>query len=82
MMISIEVEEGKLIERLLNRSKESGRPDDRQEEIIKKRLGIYQNRTSCIKDFYKSLGKFESIDGNGEIDVIFDKICSVISKYN
>jgi adenylate kinase len=82
LMISIEVEENKLIERLVNRSKESGRPDDRQEEIIRKRLSIYHSRTSCIKDYYKSLGKFESIDGNGEIDVIFDKICTVITKYN
>ena len=60
---------------------ESGVTDDRKEEIIRKRLEIYHDRTHVIKDFYKSLGKFESIDGNGEIDVIFDKICSVIGKY-
>ncbi len=82
LMISIEVEESLLIERLINRSKESGRPDDRQEDIIKKRIEIYHNRTSCIKEFYKSQGKFESINGNGEIDIIFDKICLVIAKYN
>jgi len=82
LMISIEVDEDVLIERLINRSKETGRPDDRQEDIIRKRLEIYRTRTSCIKEFYQSEGKFEAIDGNGEIDVIFDKICSVIAKYN
>ncbi len=81
LMISIEVDEILLVERLMNRSKESGRPDDRQEDIIKKRIDIYHSRTSCIKDFYKSRGKFESINGNGKIDVIFNRICEVIDKY-
>ena len=81
LMISIEVDETQLIERLMNRSKESGRPDDRQEDIIKKRIEIYHSRTSCIKEFYKSQGKFESINGNGEIDAIFSRMCEVIDKY-
>ena len=82
VMISMFVEEGKLLERLINRAMESGRPDDREEEIIYKRIEIYNETTACVKDYYKSLGKYESIDGNGEIDVIFDKICNVIDKYN
>ncbi len=81
VMISLEVEENKLIHRLIKRSEQSGRPDDREEEIIKKRIGIYNQRTACVKDYYKSLGKFEAVDGNGEIDVIFDKICTIIEKY-
>ncbi|MFC2151225.1 adenylate kinase [Bacteroidota bacterium] len=82
VMISLEVEEIKLIERLINRSKESGRPDDRKEEIIQKRIQIYNQRTAQVKDYYKSLGKYEPINGIGEIDVIFDEICSIIEKYS
>ncbi|MCK5028569.1 MAG: adenylate kinase [Bacteroidales bacterium] len=81
VMISLEVEENKLIDRLIKRSEQSGRPDDREEEIIRKRIGIYNQRTACVKDYYKSLGKYEAVDGNGEIDVIFDKICTIIEKY-
>lgn len=81
LMISMFVDEGILIKRLLNRAEESGRPDDREAEIIHKRIGIYNETTACVKDYYKSLGKYESIDGNGKIDVIFDKICTVIDKY-
>jgi adenylate kinase len=81
VMISLEVEENKLIHRLIKRSEQSGRPDDREEEIIKKRIGIYNQRTACVKDYYKSLGKYEAVDGNGEIDVIFDEICTIIEKY-
>jgi len=82
VLISIEVDENILIERLQNRAKESGRADDREKEIIQKRIQIYFKKTSCIKDFFKSQGNYESVDGNGEIDVIFDKICGVIEKYN
>lgn len=81
VMISLDVREDELIERLNNRAKESGRPDDRAEDIIKKRIEIYNNRTALITDFYKSLGKYESINGNGEIDSIFGDICKAIEKY-
>lgn len=81
VMISLDVQEYELIERLNNRAKESGRPDDRAEDIIKKRIEIYNNRTALIADFYKSLGKYESINGNGEIDSIFADICKAIEKY-
>lgn len=81
LMISIEVEHSEIIERLTQRAKESGRPDDRQKEIIQKRIEIYNQRTAKVGDYYKSLGKFESINGNGEIDVIFDEICRTIEKY-
>lgn len=81
VMISLDVNKKVLEERLINRSKESGRPDDRKEEIIKKRIGIYNKRTALVADYYKSLGKYQSINGNGEIDVIFDNICEVIEKY-
>ena len=81
VMISLELEENALVERLMNRSRESGRPDDSKEEIIRKRIEIYNQRTAHIKDYYKSLGKFESVNGIGEIDVIFDKICTTIEKY-
>ncbi|MBU8892813.1 MAG: adenylate kinase [Bacteroidales bacterium] len=82
VMISLELEENDLVERLKNRSKESGRPDDSKEEIIWKRIEIYNQTTVQIKDYYKSLGKYESVNGIGEIDVIFDKICAIIEKYS
>jgi adenylate kinase len=81
VLISIEVNEDILIERLVNRAKKSGRPDDRQKDIIQKRIQIYHQKTSCVKEYYKSQGKLETVNGNGEIDSIFDKICEVIEKY-
>jgi len=81
VMISLETDEKAIIERLTSRYNNSARPDDKSEDIIKKRIAIYNTNTIILKDYYKSMGKCESVYGIGEIDVIFDKICSIIERY-
>ena len=81
VMILLHVEENILIERLLKRAEESGRLDDQSEEIIKKRLKIYTERTEILKEYYKLAGKQESVYGIGKIDIIFEKICDIIERY-
>jgi len=81
VMISLETDEKVIIERLVQRYHESGRPDDQRLDIIKKRIAIYNSNTKIVKDYYKKKGKCESVCGIGEIDVIFDKICSIIERY-
>ncbi len=80
-VISLDVPENMLIERLLNRGKETGRTDDNH-EVIKARLEVYQNQTSPLKDKYIKEGKLFNVDGVGEKDQIFSRICEVIEKVN
>jgi adenylate kinase len=77
VLIDLSVDEKELIDRLLIRGKTSGRSDDNI-ETIKKRLDVYQQQTSPIKDFYKKLNKFSSVDGIGTIEDIFSRISAVI----
>jgi len=81
VMISLDVEENVLINRLINRAKESGRPDDRKKEIIQKRIGIYEDRTAVVSDYYKKINKYQSVNGDGKIDVIFERICETIERF-
>ncbi|MGM0503404.1 MAG: adenylate kinase [Bacteroidota bacterium] len=81
VMISLETDEKAIIERLTHRYNNSGRPDDKSIDVIKKRIAIYNTNTKILKDYYKSMGKCESVYGIGKIDVIFDKICSIMEKY-
>jgi len=81
VMISLETNEKAIIERLYSRYNNSARADDKSEDIIKKRIAIYNTNTKILKDYYQSMGKCESVYGIGEIDVIFDKICSIIERY-
>jgi adenylate kinase len=80
MMLSLEVPKEELIKRLLNRGKDSGRPDDQNEEIIEKRINEYNSKTAPLKDYYTKQNKFFGIQGVGSIDEIFESLCKEIDK--
>ncbi len=73
-MLALEVDNEELIKRLLLRGKESGRPDDQNEDIIRNRVNEYNNKTLPLKNYYSEQTKYHSIHGIGSIDEIFDQI--------
>lgn len=77
-MIALEVEEKELVKRLLLRGKDSGRPDDQNEELIQKRVSEYNTKTVPVAKYYASQQKFSSINGIGDIEQIFGQITKVI----
>jgi len=76
-VISLEVDEKELINRLIKRGEESGRSDDNL-ETIKSRLEVYKDQTSPLKDEYKKSGKLVTVEGIGTIDEIFGRITKAI----
>ena len=72
-VVGLEVPEDELVERMLNRGKETGRADDNL-ETIKKRLDVYHNQTSPLRDYYHKEGKYIKINGTGIVDEIFTAI--------
>ena len=50
-VVGLEVDEPELIDRLIKRGQVSGRSDDNL-ETIKKRLDVYHNQTTPLKEFY------------------------------
>ena len=80
-MIALVVNDDELERRLLLRGKESGRPDDANPEVIRKRIVEYNNKTAPVADFYKEQNKFKSINGIGSVEEIFKAICSIISTW-
>jgi adenylate kinase len=79
-MIALEVDEEELQKRLLIRGKDSGRPDDQNPEIIKKRVLEYTSKTAQVANYYQSQHKFYAVKGVGSIDDIFGNIVKVIEK--
>jgi adenylate kinase len=77
VMLDLDVPEDELMTRLIKRGKESGRADD-NEETIKKRLVVYHSQTAPLIDWYKEDGKYQHINGLGELDRIFGDICAAI----
>jgi adenylate kinase len=79
MMLALEVDDEELTKRLLLRGEKSGRPDDQNEEIIRKRVTEYNTKTAPLKDYYMAQNKYRSVHGIGSIDEIFEGLCNAIN---
>ncbi len=80
-MIALEVNEEELTKRLLLRGQTSGRPDDQNEELVRKRVQEYNTKTAPVAGYYANQGKYNAINGIGEIEEIFTQICEIIDSY-
>lgn len=80
VMIDMHVPEEELVKRILLRGKDSGRADDASEEVIRGRLDVYHKQTAVVADFYNAQGKYQSVDGLGTMDEVFNRIANVIDK--
>ncbi len=81
-MISLDVPEGELIHRLLERGKSSGRSDDQNEKVIKDRLQVYTKQTAVLKNYYQKQSKLQSINGLGTVDEVFARIEDAVAQVN
>ncbi|MFA5618724.1 MAG: adenylate kinase [Weeksellaceae bacterium] len=72
--LSLKVDDEILVQRLLERGKESGRADDANEQIIRDRITEYYQKTDEVAEFYKMQNKYAEIDGEGEISDITRKL--------
>lgn len=80
-MIALEVSEEELEKRLLLRGKASGRPDDANPEIIRKRINEYKSKTTPVANYYKGQNKLTNINGIGSIEDISNAINQVVDTY-
>ncbi len=76
-VISLTVDDEELIKRLLNRAAELGRSDD-TEEVIRRRLAVYNAQTRPLLDYYNHLGLLKETHGIGLIEEIFGKLCRLM----
>ena len=81
-MIALKVDENELIKRIKNRAKTSGREDDKSIDKINNIIQVYNEETKPVADYYKKHNKYSEVDGIGEINEIFLKLCSKIDDLN
>ncbi len=77
-LVALEVPDSEIIERILMRSKTSGRPDDNNTEIVKNRILVYRAETKPVYSYYNAQEKSRTVDGLGTIEEVFDRLCSEI----
>ena len=76
--INLNVPQERLVERLLNRATIQNRPDD-TEEVIRRRLVIYDEQTAPLIDYYQRKGVFREVDGNRELAEVTDHLAAIVN---
>ena len=80
LVLFLEVNEDELIKRLVNRGKTSGRSDDADENIQRKRQEVYKNETLPVAAHYSRAKKVVNVNGIGGVEDIFSRISTLIDK--
>nr|WP_297911585.1 adenylate kinase [uncultured Allomuricauda sp.] len=76
--IALEADENILVNRLLERGKESGRSDDQDETKIRNRFDEYNEKTAPLRSYYENQEKFHIVNGIGEVTEITERLAKVI----
>jgi adenylate kinase len=80
LVLFLDVNEEELIKRLVHRGKTSGRTDDADENIQRKRQDVYKNETLPVAAHYAKAKKVVNVNGIGGIDDIFSRLSAQIDK--
>jgi len=79
-VVSLDVPETTLIDRLLHRAAVEGRSDDTRDAIME-RMREYHHRTAAVLDHYRGRGvQVLEVDGVGDVDAVFDRVRQAIKK--
>ncbi len=78
-VLRFDVPEGELVARLLGRAQEQGRTDD-TEDVIRKRLLVYEEQTKPLEDYYAARGLLHDVEAVGEIDVITQRALDLLTE--
>jgi adenylate kinase len=66
LAINLNVPQERLVARLLNRATIQNRPDD-TEDVIRRRLVVYDEQTAPLIDYYEHKGVYRAVDGDREL---------------
>ena len=77
-VVKLTADTDEVVRRLLNRAIEQGRADD-TEDVIRRRLDLYEEQTAPLTDVYASRGLLITIDGLGEVDEVTSRIMEAIN---
>lgn len=78
-VVNITANTDEVVKRLLNRAKEQGRADD-SEDVIRRRLEVYEEQTAPLIAIYESRGLVVTVDGLGEVAEVTARITTALNK--
>ena len=78
-LINLNVNQDLTVQRLLERGKSSGRPDDNK-KVITKRLEEYNEKTHPVLQFYREKGILKDVDGSQTIENVTGQIKDILKE--
>ncbi|MDD5623155.1 MAG: nucleoside monophosphate kinase, partial [Candidatus Peribacteraceae bacterium] len=69
--IEIKLAEEEGVQRILGRAKIEGRADDADEQIIRRRMATFHEKTLPVIERYKAAGKLTEIDGRATVEEVY-----------
>jgi len=79
-LVALDVDDDEIVKRLLKRGETSKRPDDSNEEVIRKRIEVYGNETALVYGFYEKQNSSHKVVGVGSIEEIFSRLSKLIDE--
>ena len=77
-VIELTADTNEVVKRLLGRAKEQGRADD-TEDVIRRRLEVYEEQTAPLTALYKSRGILVQVDGLGSVEDVTARISAALN---
>ena len=77
LAVDIYVPQDRLVARLLDRATIQNRPDD-TEDVIRRRLVVYDEQTAPLIDYYQHKGIFHQVDGDRELAAVTEQLTALI----
>jgi adenylate kinase len=78
VVVSLQVGEEELRERLAARAEEQDRAEDEDEDAIARRLELFDRETEPLLDFYDGKGLLVSVDAEGDVDEVTGRIAAAL----
>ncbi len=76
-ILSLEVPDATLVERLLSRGRDQGRSDD-TEAVIRRRLEVFHESTAPILNFYGDRPQLTVVNGDASLEAVSDLLKTAI----
>jgi adenylate kinase len=80
-VIQLTAETDEVVRRLAKRAVEQGRSDD-TEDVIRKRMAVYEDQTAPLISMYAARGSLVKVDGLGEIQEVTSRIVEALDAKN
>ena len=79
-VLELTVDTDEVVQRLLKRAEHDGRADD-TEDVIRRRLKVYDEETAPLAAVYRERGLLQQVDGMGEMDEVAGRIQTVLAAF-